>query len=106
MLTEIEKSNILENLTSSLENKNEVMGYDSAGNFKIYKKCLVLYNREDERFSYEPTEIMLPINEYYILKNIVEETGSHYIEDAGVHLFFSVADFWNTMIEAQKHKLF
>ena len=93
-------------LQNALENKTEVMGYNYDGKFIIYKKCLILFDRTDSRFSYDPTEILLPINTYYILKNYVEETGSHYIEESGVHLFFSVADFWNTMLEAQKHKLF
>ena len=102
----IGQEDLLKSIQNGIENKTEIMGYDSKGNFLIYKKCLILFNRTDSRFSYDPTEIFIPINTYYILKSYVEQTGSHYIPESEVHWFFSYEDFWNTMIEAQKNKLF
>lgn len=106
MQVELISKDVLDTLQNALENKTEVMGYNIDGTFLIYKKCLVLFNRTDPRFSYDPLEILLPVNTYYLLKSEVEKTGSHYIPESGVHLFFSVVDFWNTIMEAQKNKMF
>ena len=96
----------LSTLQNSLQNKNEVMGYDENGNFILFKKCLILFDKDDERFSYDPLEVFIPAKEYYILKSYVQQTGSHYISESGVHIFFGTKDFWDTMIDAQNHKLF
>ena len=96
----------LSTLQNSLHNKSEVMGYDENGNFILFKKCLILFDKDDERFSYDPLEVFIPVKEYYILKSYVQQTGSHYIPESGVHIFFGTKDFWDTMIDAQNHKLF
>lgn len=106
MELELLSQETLYTLQNYLQNKNEAMGYDQNGNFNILKKCLILFNKDDERFSYDPLEIFIPVREYFILKNYVEKTGSHYIKKFKVHVFFGVKDFWNTMIDAQNHKLF
>lgn len=106
MKLEVITHDVLDTLLTSIENKTEVMGYDNDGKFHIYKKCLILFNREDPRFDYNPTEILIPIKQYYILRNYVEQTGKHYIPEAEIHFFYSVEDFWDAMEEAQKHKLF
>ena len=106
MELEVITQDVLDTLLTSIENKTEFMGLDNNGKFHIYKKCLILFNREDERFSYDPTEILIPIEQYYILRNYVEQTGKHYIPEAEIHFFYSVKDFWDTMIDAQNHKLF
>lgn len=102
----IGQEDLLKAIQNGIENRTEIMGYDSEGKFLIYKKCLVLFDREDPRFDYNPTEIFIPINTYYILKSYVQQTGSHYIPESGVHIFFGTKDFWDTMIDAQNHKLF